>query len=507
MRNFSFAYLSLLAFMAVFVLTRLHRLLPTSPPVGGGSLVPFLESFLDYHGSEQHREEGVGDDDGGGGDEPPRKTTYRPPQTPDTVESLDDLLLPMQVLEEYKKYHSADALHRERSADRGGNGNRTYALGMYQCPLAAGNRLHEFVNQLLWAVLTNRTFLWSYWDDQTCLKYAPDKMIELHTCEMATTDKASKATCDEMLNLAPWIPSYDEFSASLQLPQPVTIPAVATLPTPTARAIQRGAKPVVVDVKYGSLSEPKVAIFMRYQNRISYLGDPEVMSLKLATAWGRQAAEKLFSLGEEFLYGLLLRSSFDFTEKIRQSVIPDIHKQQNDNTHDDSMYTVAMHSRHNESDDTGCNVASEQSCLGELLEKRMAWKRHRSCRVALMSDRECTIANLRTWLEGEPYSCDVRVAPHEAGTGTFEEHGPFAGAGYFQDLVLASAVTRHGVVGSLEDPSRYGEAWRSSSSMLLELVDYERKMEAWMWGIDPATLPHLDQCTIQLPMATANAAR
>jgi len=78
----------------------------------------------------------------------------------------------------------------------------------------------------------------------------------------------------------------------------------------------------------------------------------------------------------------------------------------------------------------------------------------------------------------------------------------FLPAGFFQDLVLASGVTRHAVIGSLEDPSRYGEAWRSSSSTLLEMVDYERKMEAWRHGHDPSLLTPLDLCTIQMPTPT-----
>jgi len=42
-----------------------------------------------------------------------------------------DLPLPVQVIEQYMKWHSVDALRREPY-------NRKFAIGMYQCPHAAG---------------------------------------------------------------------------------------------------------------------------------------------------------------------------------------------------------------------------------------------------------------------------------------------------------------------------------------------------------------------------------
>mmetsp|Transcript_49680 Transcript_49680/g.120431 ORF Transcript_49680/g.120431 Transcript_49680/m.120431 type:complete len:111 (-) Transcript_49680:1427-1759(-) len=49
------------------------------------------------------------------------------------------------------------------------------------------------------------------------------------------------------------------------------------------------------------------------------------------------------------------------------------------------------------------------------------------------------------------------------------EHGPFAGREFLDDLVLASQA-RNGVVGHE----------RSSSDLLMELIDYDRIMEAFM---------------------------
>jgi len=474
-------------------------------------------------------------------------SSYRDIELPEHVvangkDSVDNplLLLPLKILEQYRRWHGVEAIRREQQSSglHSSNNNRTYAVGFYQCPLAAGNRMHEFANSLLWAIVTNRTFLWKYWDDQTCLKYAPDKLIEFHTCDVESTRIEH---CDALLQRAEWIPSYDEWFPQVDIlrhNQPVVLPAKATLPKPAMN--MRIKNPVVVDSQQLRQTTP-VAIFMRFQNRLSYLGRPEYRDRKLQTEWGRHAAQQLFSLGEEFLYGLLFRYCFDFSKSIRGSVAlsGEPGRATTRTTSAVRPYSVALHSRHNESGDLGCNVENEKQCLQQVLSNNLQ-QQNRGCEVALLSDRDCTIKNLRTWLEQEDQRhCKVHVAQHDVGTGTFSEHGPFAGkhalltrekemlnwhrgccissqknssnvqfyhcigAGFFQDLLLASRVARDAVVGSLEDPSRYGDAWRSSSNMLLEFVDYERKMDAWFLQHQgrssrrPEKLPKLETCTIE----------
>jgi hypothetical protein len=53
------------------------------------------------------------------------------------------------------------------------------------------------------------------------------------------------------------------------------------------------------------------------------------------------------------------------------------------------------------------------------------------------------------------------------GTAT-EEHGPFAGAGFFRDLVVVSQA-RSAFIGST----------RSSSALVDEMIDYDRRTEDW----------------------------
>jgi hypothetical protein len=124
----------------------------------------------------------------------------------------------------------------------------------------------------------------------------------------------------------------------------------------------------------------------------------------------------------------------------------------------------------------GCDISREQRCIQQLAPKmnNNDKKKKKQCVVSLMSDRLCTIETLTRWLH-EEQGCQVLVvADHELQTSYLSEHGPFAGAGYFQDLALATAVARSAFVG-LE---------RSSSALVLELITFYRKMEAWQDDAD-----------------------
>jgi hypothetical protein len=100
-----------------------------------------------------------------------------------------------------------------------------------------------------------------------------------------------------------------------------------------------------------------------------------------------------------------------------------------------------------------------------------------------MSDRDCTISRLTTWLTNRNIS--VAVAQHDQHIDFLSEHGPFAGVGFFQDLALASTA-RSAIVAMR----------RSSSDLLLELVVFNRKMEAWMAGEDAAAA-NVEFCNLE----------
>jgi len=66
-------------------------------------------------------------------------SAYLEPLSPDLSLSLDDLPLPLKVMEQYKMIHSVESLKKNPE-------NRKFSLGFYACPASAGNRIHEFAN-------------------------------------------------------------------------------------------------------------------------------------------------------------------------------------------------------------------------------------------------------------------------------------------------------------------------------------------------------------------------
>jgi hypothetical protein len=111
--------------------------------------------------------------------------------------------------------------------------------------------------------------------------------------------------------------------------------------------------------------------------------------------------------------------------------------------------------------------------------------------VYIMSDRHETIEHLRTYLLQRDCSVVLAAQPDapvvkDNGTAT-EEHGPFAGAGFFRDLVVVSQA-RSAFIGST----------RSSSALVDELMEYDRHNNAWV--MEDERLDRLPRCYIENPI-------
>jgi len=389
--------------------------------------------------------------------------------------TLDDLPIPLQVLEEYKALHGVEQLQRE---DAKSLRERNYAIVFYSCPLQAGNRLHHYLTGMMWSILTNRTMLYKYWDHETCDQYGAE--FSLSICESANT----VAGCDAILSRAPWIPSYDEWKDLLETSfdrplEPLELPFYSTHPTSVVNSRYpwgpgNDESSFGVDVKF---QQESLVIFAQTRFKFSFLKDVEHRQILLHSKWARDTAKKLYSLGTDFMFGALQRYSFDLTEHIRES----IPKSDPMSLSNSDSYSVALHSRHIDVELDGCDISREIKCMSKLLKHKDDRK---PCRVALMSDRQCTITRLSNWLQD--HDCVPEVASHETRADYLSEHGPFAGAGFFQDLALASTV-RSAFVGMR----------RSSSDLVLELIEFNRKMDLWRADFDLTTLPDMDKCMLE----------
>jgi hypothetical protein len=452
---------------------------------------------------------------------PQHRSSYTPPAFALPTYKNKSKLVAVQVMEQYIRWHSVDALRREPH-------HRKFSVLLFTCPLEAGNQMHTFAAGLYWSIVTNRTVLYKYLDRDAC----NDNWFGILNKPGICRDANSERDCDLILARAQWIPSFDEWRnsrimGSLLRDKPTVVPHGATHP--------RGINETVpqVDTYYDSFP---VVQFTHRWNQVNFM-DPSSRSpwpeKLLRSDWSRATNARLHSHGVNFLHGMILRYAFEMTDAIQSAIPPEAMRflpprpseldnrsydfsgeddtvednnsqdhgdddgddddgryesggaddHDNDSVGDDGeeydedgggpFYTIALHSRHFRHTEDGCNIDREIHCLDQLLRTRMPPGSR--CAVTVMADRSCTLSNLLPWLKKR--GCDAYVARHQAQSDAQLEHGPFAGAGFYQDLALAAAVARSAVVGTGD---------RSSSNLVLELVQFYRTMEAWERSNDPA---------------------
>lgn len=391
------------------------------------------------------------------------------------------LPLPVRVVEQYIQWHSVDALRRDPT-------HRRYLVAFYSCPLQAGNRLHHFLSGFYWSIVTNRTMLWKYWDTETCRKYG--SLYNPHICLNAKT----VSECDPILNRASWIPSYDEWHSRLHLPPPMQVPYYATHhPHIKDRHIQWGPGN---DEQIQGIDElpmyrnTTVLALAQTRFKIGFMARSKDSNLLLRTAWSRNINTQLHRHGIDFWHGMLQHYSWQLTPRIVQDALPIHSYLQYPQSNRSHYYSIALHSRHINPQDDGCDVSREMVCVNALLAPQRRFElrrtvvdtassnstttttmRHRPCAIHLLSDRPCTLSRLTERLAVET-GCEALVALHDSRTDFLSEHGPFAGAGFFQDWALA-----------LQAQSAFIGLKRSSSDLIKESLTFQRGRMAWQTAI------------------------
>jgi hypothetical protein len=361
-----------------------------------------------------------------------------------------------KVLERYMELHSIDQLRLECSASSMIKQNasletecpdfvrRKFAVGFYSCPHQAGNRLHHFMNAMAWAIVTNRTLLWKYYDRDSC-----ERVGRGHPPEICLKT-ATRDVCEKILRLKKWIPSLDEWHRKGQemLEAPFwTVHSTLTASNKTKRKHpDYNTRRPSIDSSETSLLHFGQLLGNDFARVLSTTKHREHL---LQTQRARVVAQQLLNGGSDFLYGMLFDASFSFSDSLLSSIPEAIEIQET---------TYALHSRHSSSNDDGSNVSRDMQCL-----RRMLLGATQPCRVFVISDRPNSVDKISQAVVRD-LNCAVSVVNHTEMTPSFTaEHGPFAGAGFFRDLALASRA-RHGLVGGR----------RSSTILLEELIVFHK---------------------------------
>ena len=214
---------------------------------------------------------------------------------------------PLEMLQEYQQFHSQSVLLEEH--ENGGIHNRTFVLGLYACPDAAGNRFHEFFNNMIIAIAHNYTIVWKFFDEETCRAVVGTQLDFKHCIHPVN----SLETCGAVVERASWIASYDEWRETLDMEL-----GVRSKTNEFYRHISN-------DNKMWAPKERNLPVSLKKQSQI-----------KKMIAIGRM--KELYSLGTHYLYGMLFHEIFPFHDSVQPSA--DLV----DGNKDD--ISIVLHSRH-----------------------------------------------------------------------------------------------------------------------------------------------------------------
>ena len=371
---------------------------------------------------------------------------------------------PLKVFQEYMAQHSAQALRDESLRDESiqGRKHRKFLLGSYSCPREAGVMMHDFTTALLIAIVTNRTLLWRY-----------------HNPHPAWKVQNRQENCDKILRPADWIAAYDEWREVYNLTQPIHVTGVEmggwnltilhekfqygdTRLVPETVTQHYLSSHLIVPGKLRGLTKNYElwAGLLFLQDVFSYTFLSQLFGFE-EDARADAIIRMLYKDDVAFLHGMLFRESFQFTSHIVESV------QSYFRPPDESHITIGIHSRHPSQRNDGSNVQREVDCLIHLLETiRSEHVTSSACTVYVMSDRPSSLFSIMK--ASQEQGCQgVAAEPFEGADDIVDdEHGPWAGAAFFRDLLVVSQA-RSGFVGYA----------RSSSALVYENMAYETQNE------------------------------
>jgi hypothetical protein len=321
----------------------------------------------------------------------------------------------VKALKRYIEEHSQDVLLSEYHA-KIDNRQRKYAVAYYWCPHRAGNILHAFFSTITWSIIHNRTLLWIYHNHSN-----------------------QEEDCQVVLRRAPWLPSYYEWKRNFRLADPVPVSLMKLNNDNQDDDDDDERHQVVLYPQIPDVLPNDKTIFrngwsdhpLKTQEYVDYIGQlPSSM---------KSATKELYSEGQEFLYGMLYANLFELQKKppmdiaVGNSTITTTAEiegttQNHDGDEYNTVFSVALHSRHTIAADDGSFVPSELQCLKRMLREAQFDNRrqYKACRVHLMSDRPKTIKLLTDFLTTET-NCSVITANHDHGKGPVLEHGKHLG--------------------------------------------------------------------------------
>jgi hypothetical protein len=179
----------------------------------------------------------------------------------------------------------------------------------------------------------------------------------------------------------------------------------------------------------------------------------------------RRTAELLFAQGIEFLYGMLFHQIFSLNMSLNDT--PKAWA-------DPSTISVSVHF---ENGDDGPTLLRKIQCLQSILPAI-----DRPCSVLFLSDHLSALTGVEKWLASQ--NCSAITLTTD----------PASERAFFQRVFLASKA-RSGFIGNQS----------ALSNLLLEWIEYGRRIETWKLGRDPFVIQDLPKCTLNFDQTAVRA--
>ncbi len=363
----------------------------------------------------------------------------------------------MNVFRSYQMDHNAETVFSDPNFCQ-----RRFVIGTYACPQQIGNHMHEFLNGYAAAIVTNRTLLWNF-------------------CSRKPCQLDNEGDCDQVMERFAWIPSYRQFESTWReknCSEPIN-EFLLVKQYERYRAeeifmccgIDQLYKHPVINVGTHEMHELAGVI-----HRNAYLLDST-----------KQRVKTLFEKGDDFFFGMLLRTSFRFRsfivqsndEVIKNSEITNIllshsalptghhHVSKHGHQHPPPI-AIGVHLRHSSNSADVEHVRDKDgiACVNKILASANHTRdsiHHRPCVIFLASDRN---QSLNYWRSAEDVYCKVLTADHSKSHVEWNEHGPFTGEVAMKDLELVSRADYF--VGSMYNTAHLKNYGSTFSLLMVE---------------------------------------
>lgn len=339
--------------------------------------------------------------------------------------------------------------------------------------MAAGNRFHQFINTVISAMVTNRTILYKYMDESTCLyHWETQQQIKKTYSKSSCRSTYTESACLKVIDLPEWIPRWEDWAPRLNLDlEDATIVDVwATKSYQHVPRWVRDVYPMTTKLNFTQVDAmpDRLVDFPVFVTR-NPPQDRKIQNQMYATEHAKRTWPKLWNKSNGFLYGFLHAHLLPLHESQRVSS-PNL---------PENTLAIAVHSRHPRNEYTGEDISMEIDCIEKLLKQH---GKNRPCHVCLMSDRPLTVQRLTEWTANST-ACTTFSVKHDSVVHAKEkEHGPHAGLGFLQELSVCGGKS-NAVVGNSHG---------STSSLLLDAsIEYRNTNvpRCWFHRLQPWEIP------------------